>query len=597
MPSDPLTPLDASFLHVEDATGNPMHVGSVLVFAGDAPAYEDFLAQVEDRLGLVPRYRQRIATVPLGQGRPRWVDDEDFDLRYHVRTTGLPGTRGDAELRTLAGRVFSRALRRDRPLWEMWLVDGLAPAQAGGPERFAVISKTHHAMVDGISGLDVLSAIFAPDEEAGADGWQPRRTPSGIELLAESLVERALSPRELLRPVRAALRGPRRFAEDVGTRLVGIGALAWAGRRPAPRTPYNRGLAGPDRRVAFYSVALDDLKAIKNELGGTLNDTVLTIVARALRRDLGRRGEDLSELNAFVPVSVAQSRNRAAAPGNEVAGMVVRLPIGCPDPVECLRRISAETREVKESGQALGAQALTELGGLTPPTILSVAARLSARQRFVNLVVTNVPGPQRPLYLQGRELLEIAPMVPVGNNLALTVGAVSYNGTVSFGLVGDFDALPDLDVTIEDVRTATEELAVAAGVELRPAAEPEPSASAESKPDAPAADGLARDGEPAPAEPAAAAAEAAAEDAPDQPARPDDELVAESADAGAADGAGPELHVDEPWENYRAMTAREIADRLEAASPEEVAVVRLYENSHRRRRDVLRAAERALASR
>ena len=291
--------------------------------------------------------------------------------------------------------------------------------------------------------------------------------------------------------MRAVLRGPRRVAEDVGAALVGVGALAWAGRRPAPRTPYNRSLTGPDRRIAFYSVALDDLKAIKNELGGTLNDTVLTIVARALRRDLERRGEDVRALNAFVPVSMAQSRNRAAAPGNEVSGMVVRLPIGCPDPVDCLRQISEETREVKESGQALGAQALTGLSGLAPPTILSVAARLSARQRFINLVVTNVPGPQQPLYLQGRELLEIAPMVPVGNNLALTVGAVSYNGTVSFGLVGDFDALPDLDSTIEDVRAATEELAAAAGVELRPAAEPaesEESAAAGSA-EAPAARG------------------------------------------------------------------------------------------------------------
>lgn len=589
MPSDRLTPLDASFLHIEDATG-PMHVGCVMVFAGAAPDYHDFVSRVEERLDLVPRYRQRLAFVPLGQGRPRWVDDQEFDPYYHMRATALPEPGGDHELRVLAGRLFSRALRRDKPLWELWLIEGLAPAQDGG-ERFAVLSKTHHALVDGISGLDILSALFAPEDEATAvdRAWHPGRDPSGVELLGEALVERVLSPRELVRPLRAALRRPRRVLDQVGSALVGVGALAWAGLRPAPSTPYNRALTGPDRRIAFYSVSLDEIKAIKNALGGTVNDVVLTIVARALRRDLDRRGADVGSLHTFVPVSTAQSAERAAAPGNQVTGMVVRLPVGCSDPLECLSRISEETRAMKESGQALGAQALTGLTGLAPPTILNVGTRLSARQRFVNLVVTNVPGPQHELSFDGRALQEILPMVPIGQNLALSIGIISYNGTMSFGLVGDFDALPDLDQVVEDIRASTEELADAAGIEI-----PVPTARA---PELHVVEGE--------VEPEPVAPERRPDGVPDivEELMPDikdpgleeqDELVAESADEGAQDGAGAQIEVDEPWPEYRRMTAAQILDRLSDADAAEIAVVRLFEGSNRDRRSVMRFTERAL---
>ncbi len=625
MPSDRLTPLDASFLHLEDATG-PMHVGCVMVLSGDPPPYEDFVSRVEERLGLVPRYRQRLAFVPLAQGRPRWVDDGEFDLLYHVRSTSLPAPGEDRELRTLAGRLFSPVMRRDKPLWELWLVDGLGPAASGGPGRFAVVSKTHHALVDGVSGLDILSALFAPEEEASAaDGWKARRPPSGVELLGEALLERALSPAELVRPLRAALRRPRRLVEEVGAALGGVGALARAGLRPAPSTPYNR-TVGPARRVAFVSLELEDVKAIRNALGGTVNDVVLTVAARALRRDLLRRGADLDVLQAFVPVSLREGTGRAA-PGNEVTGMVVGLPIECPEPDACLQRISEETRQVKDSGQAMGAQALASLGGLAPPTLLGLGARLGARQRMVNLVITNVPGPQHALFLDGRELLEILPMVPVGHNLAMTVAIVSYNGTMSFGVVGDRDALPDLDVIVEDLRAAAEELAAAAGVELRepaeggsaapeaPAAteaeaEPEPTLDgaapiderdlsangaaplAEAEPDP---DGVASGDEPEPDPDGGASRDAPAPVIDPQPhVDPDEELVAEFADSGAEEGAGAELRVDEPWPGYRRMTAKEITDRLAAVSAEEVAVVRLYESTHRKRRDVLRATDRAL---
>jgi diacylglycerol O-acyltransferase len=595
MASDRLTPLDSSFLHLEDATG-PMHVGCVMVFAGAAPDYDGFVSRVEERLDLVPRYRQRLAFVPLGQGRPKWVDDAGFDPYYHMRSTALPEPGGDHELRVLAGRLFSRPLRRDKPLWELWLVEGLAPAQDGGGERFAVISKTHHALVDGMSGLDILSALFAPEEQAatGNGAWHPGRVPSGVELLGEALVERALSPRELVRPVRAALRGPRRVLEQVGSALVGVGALAWAGLRPAPSTPYNRALTGPDRRIAFYSVRLDEVKAIKNALGGTVNDVVLTIVARALRLDLERRGADVRTLHTFVPVSTTQTTGRAAAPGNNVTGMVVRLPVACADPLECLSRISEETRAMKESGQALGAQALTGLGGLAPPTILDVGTRLSARQRFINLVVTNVPGPQHELAFDGRALLEILPMVPIGQNLALSVGIISYNGTMSFGLVGDFDALPDLDQMVEDIRASTEELAEAAGVSVSEPAAPGPDLRVvqESVPEEP------ETLEPVPnvVEPdeLGDVVEELMPDFKDPGVEDEDELVAESSDQGAADGAHSEIVVDAPWPDYRRLTAQQIVDRLNAASSEEIAVVRLFEGSHRGRRDVMRFTERAL---
>jgi diacylglycerol O-acyltransferase / wax synthase len=456
---DRLTPLDASFLHLEDGSSH-MHVAAVMVFEGEAPDYDDFVEHVESRLHLVPRYRQKLAFVPLAQARPRWIDDPSFDPRFHIRNTALPQPGDEHELQVLAGRVFSRQLNRARPLWELWLVEGLS----GG--RFAVLSKTHHAVVDGIAGMDIISAVFAPDEEAadGPDGWRPRRPPSQIELIQEALLERSTVPAELLRSARSLVRRPQRILSRLVEPAVGVGAMAWAGLSPAPPSPYNVPV-GPDRRFTWVRGSLRDFKAIKNELGGTVNDVVLTVVARSLRRHLLRRGEDVEgvELKAFVPVSVRADEKRGAL-GNEVAGVIAALPVSSADPVICFRTISDSMREVKDSGQALGAQALTELTGFAPPTIVAQAARLSARQRFVNLVVTNVPGPQFALHLHGRELADIFPMVPLAKNLALGVAILSYNGGINFGLVGDFDALPDLDDLAGDFSDSIAELREAAGV-------------------------------------------------------------------------------------------------------------------------------------
>jgi WS/DGAT/MGAT family acyltransferase len=464
MPSDRLTPLDASFLHFEDAASH-MHVACAMVFDGEAPDYDDLLDHVAARLHLVPRYRQRLAEVPLGQGRPKWVDDEHFDLRYHVRHTALPAPGSEYELQVLSGRVFSQQLRRDRPLWEIWLVEGLEDG------RFAMLSKTHHALVDGISGLDILSVLFADDSDARAADWTPTPPPSDGRLLTEALVERATRPFEMVRGARALLRAPRQVAGQIAETAIGAGALAWAGLQPAPATPYNAGIVGPDRRFTWVRGSLDDLKAVKNELGGTVNDVVLTVVARALRSHMLRRGEDIDdlELKAFIPVSVRGDESRGGETlGNQVAGMIARLPVGCGDPTECLALISEQMSGLKESGQAVGATALTELTGFAPPTIIDQASRLITRQRFINLVVTNVPGPQFPLHFAGRELTDIFPMVPLARNLAFGVAIVSYNGTMNFGLCGDFNVMPDLDEVAADFTEALREIRAAAGISRRP---------------------------------------------------------------------------------------------------------------------------------
>src|SRR3954447_14726821 len=463
MPSDRLSPLDASFLHFEDAASH-MHVACAMIFDGAAPDYEDLLEHIEQRLHLVPRYRQRLANVPLGQGRPKWVDDEHFDLRYHVRHTALPSPGTEYELQVLSGRVFSQPLRRDRPLWENWLVEGLEG------DRFAILSKTHHALVDGISGLDVLAVLFADEADTGA-AWTPEPAPSGARLLAEGLAARARGRFEMARGARALLRAPRQFATRAVETAVGAGALAWAGLSPAPAAPYNAGIVGPDRRFTWVRGSLDDLKAIKNELGGTVNDVVLTVVARALRRHLLRHGEDIDDLvlKTFIPVSVRGEDARGGETlGNQVAGMIAPLPIGCGDATECLHTISDSMRGLKDSGQAVGATALTDLTAFAPPPIINQASRLITRQRFINLVVTNVPGPQFPLEFAGSELTDIFPMVPLGRNLAFGVAIVSYNGTMNFGLVGDFNVMPDLDDIADDFSEALDEVRAAAGVTTAP---------------------------------------------------------------------------------------------------------------------------------
>src|SRR3954452_20342777 len=465
MAQNRLTALDSSFLHLEDNQPSHMHVGSVTIFEGSAPAYDEFVEGIAARLHLVPRYRQRLAFVPFGQGRPRWVDDPTFNISYHVRATALPPPGSEEELRALAGRVFSQRLDRDKPLWEVWIVEGLEG------NRFALLSKVHHSLVDGVSGADLMTVLFdlTPDPSPPAEPaakWQPRPVPSSSELLGEALLERATQPGEFVRTMRAAFRGPRQFARNAVEAAGGVSALARGTLRPAPPSPYN-GDIGPHRRFTWVRVRLGDVKAIKNSLGGTVNDVVLATVTGALRRHLHARGvstQDLT-LRAMVPVSVRSDLEQGAL-GNRVAAMMAPLPVWCESPTVRLDVVQDAMRNLKSSGQAVGAEVLTRIGGFAPPTIMAQAARIGSRQRAFNLVVTNVPGPQFPLYIQGSELLDVFPMVPLALNQRLGIALMSYNGAINFGLIGDYDSMPDLEDFAHHLAASLEELAETAGVTL-----------------------------------------------------------------------------------------------------------------------------------
>jgi WS/DGAT/MGAT family acyltransferase len=403
--------------------------------------------------------------VPFAQGRPVWVDDPHLNLEYHVRRTALPPPGSEEQLRNLAARVFSQQLDRSKPLWELWLAEGLEG------NRFAIVGKSHHALVDGVSGMDITTVLFDAAREPAAPPaaeaeWLPQPEPSGAKLLGEALLERATSPAEIVRGARAVLRGPRQVASQLAGAAAAAGKLLRAGRS-APPTPFNVDI-GPHRRFAYVQADLTELKRIKDEHGGTVNDAVLSIVTGALGRYLRARGHDTSELEmrAMVPVSV-RAEDQQGALGNRVAAMMAPLPVWSQDPLERLKLLSTALHDLKRSGQAVGAQVLTQISDFAPPTIAAQAARLQSRQRFFNLVVTNIPGPQFPLYLLGREMQAIYPMVPLAQRQALCVGIFSYNGQLNFGLIGDYDAMADLDSFTLDLAAACEELAAATPAKKR----------------------------------------------------------------------------------------------------------------------------------
>jgi WS/DGAT/MGAT family acyltransferase len=458
-----LSALDATFLHLEQG-GAHMHVASVFIFEGEAPAHEELIEAIESKLHLVSRYRQRLAHVPLQQGRPVWVDDPHFNPGYHIRHTALPAPGGDIELKRLAGRLFAQPLDRTKPLWEMWLVEGLRG------DRWAMLCKTHHALVDGVSGVDITAVLLdaAPDPAPPAppDGpWIPAPPPQPSQLLADALLERATQPAEIVRGLRALTRAPRQALSALAETTAGLAAMAMAGISPAPPTPYNVDI-GPHRRYEWVDADLGQFKAIKRALGGTVNDVVLTAVTLALGRHLRRHGHDTTELvlKAMVPVSVRADAQQGAL-GNRVSNMYAPLPVGIEDPAACFAQVHEAMEDLKGSGQAVGAETITKLGEFAPPTIMSQAARLQARQRFFNLVVTNVPGPQIPLYLLGRRLLRLYPVVPLAQRQALGIAIMSYDGQLGFGLLADFDALPDLEDVAMDLERSITALAEAAGLD------------------------------------------------------------------------------------------------------------------------------------
>src|SRR5829696_5932550 len=436
-----------------ERAGAHMHVASTILFEGTAPTHREFREHISARLHLVPRFRQKLRQVPFDQGRPVWVDDPHLNLDYHVRQTALPAPGSEEQLRNLAARIFSQQLDRTKPLWELWLVEGLEG------DRFAIVGKSHHALVDGVSGVDITTVLFdlEPEPEnppARPPKCAPRPEPTDLQLLGEAWRERATSPREILRGFRHALRGPRQVLEgirDTG-KIVGAGMSA-------PATPFNVEI-GPHRRLAFVRTDLDLLKRVKDQHGGTVNDVVLSVVTGALGNYLrarGHRTEEL-ELRAMVPVSVRAEEEHGAL-GNRISAMMAPLPVWSEDLVERLRLLTETMGDLKGSGQAVGAEILTRITDFAPPTIASQAARLQPAQRFFNLVVTNVPGPQFPLYVLGRKMEAIFPMVPLARNQALCIGIMSYNGTVNFGLIGDYDAMADLDSFGLDLEGAIEEVA------------------------------------------------------------------------------------------------------------------------------------------
>jgi diacylglycerol O-acyltransferase / wax synthase len=458
--TDRLTGLDSSFLHLE-RDGTQMHVASTTLFEGPAPPYVEFRDHLESRLHLVPRFRQKLRFVPFGMGRPVWVDDPHLNLAYHVRHTSLPEPGTEQQLRTLAARIFSQQLDRSKPLWEIWLVEGLQ----GG--RFAIVGKTHHAMVDGVSGVDITTVLFdtekEPDEVSKPlERWIPEPEPNRAQLLAEAIVQRAFDPREVVRGVRRVMRGPRRALRKATDAALAAGTFAWTGVA-APSSPFNFDV-GTHRRFTWVRASLADMKYVKNQLGGTVNDVILAAVAGALGRYMRARGHTTVglELRAMVPVSVRTAEQRGAL-GNQVTAMMASLPVWCEDPARRMEIVRESMGDLKQSKQAMGAALLTQLADFAPPTIAGQAARLQSRQRFFNLVVTNIPGPQFPLYLMGRRMERVFPMVPLAKNQGVCIGIMSYDGQVNFGLIGDYDGMPDLEELAEDLEASIAELIEAAG--------------------------------------------------------------------------------------------------------------------------------------
>jgi diacylglycerol O-acyltransferase / wax synthase len=449
-----LSPMDVSFLD-QEKRGSHMHIGAVMTFEGPPPSYDDLRAHIESRLHLVPRYRQKLAYPRLEMGRPLWVDDPRFNVQYHVRHTALPSPGSEEQLRMLTGRLFSQRLDRSKPLWELWLVQGLEG------NRFALINKTHHCLVDGVSGVDITTVLFDTSPTptpVGPQPWTPGPEPTDAALVAKGMRGLAAFPLRVARRAVHAARHPGETVDELREAVEGLGNIAWKFANPPPPTPLNVPI-GPHRRVRWIRMPLSDLKEIKNGLGGTVNDVFLAAVSGALARTLRRRGvrtEGL-ELRGIVPVSIRADEQREAL-GNRITAMLGPLPVYAADPVERMRIVSQAMKGLKESKQAIGAEALTRLQDFAPPTVLARASRLNFSQRAYNLLVTNVPGPQFPLYLIGREMQELAPVPFLAPERALAVAIMSYNGEVTIGLMGDYDAMADLDEFAADVEASVLEL-------------------------------------------------------------------------------------------------------------------------------------------
>jgi WS/DGAT/MGAT family acyltransferase len=463
---DRLSVVDNSFLAIESPTTH-QHVAAVLVLDARPVSRPDggididtIRTYIASRLHLIPRYRQHLTTIPLGN-RLVWVDDEHFNIHYHVRHTSLPRPGDERQLKRLAARIVSQQLDRAKPLWEIWVVEGLE----GG--RFALVAKTHHCMVDGISGVDLLAVLLSPTD--GADftegpTWIPRPAPTPLQIFRDEWLRRLREPLEFLWETPCPFRSPTQIVSSLWGSVSALGETLGAAARPASPTPINMPI-GPHRRYDWLTLDLAAVKAVKNRLGGTVNDIVLATVAGALRSFFeGRRvNVDVLDIRASIPVSIRTETQRGTL-GNQIALWMADLPVAERDARRRLQKVRENMARLKESRQTVGAQVLAAVSEWTSTTLLSTAVRLSTRSRPFNLVVTNVPGPQIPLYLLGAELRECYPMLALLPNQALGVALFSYAGKLCWGFIADWDLIPDLHDFVEAIASSFRELQAAADV-------------------------------------------------------------------------------------------------------------------------------------
>jgi WS/DGAT/MGAT family acyltransferase len=454
-----MSALDASFFYAE-SENTPMHVGSVAVFEGPAPTYGDVVRLILSKLPKVPRYRQRVRPVPMQLGRPLWVDDAHFQILYHVRHTAVPKPGSDEQLRNLAGRVLGQRLDMAKPLWELWLVEGLAD------DRWALISKVHHCMVDGVAGTDLMQLMFDLDPDATHEApkdWTPRRSPSSVEVMASSVSDSLTHPLQQLAsaptlgsPVRAA----KGLAESGKTLAKTVPSFAKQALTPTARSL--NGPIGPHRRWAWTEGKFEEFKAVRTAFGGTVNDVVLTAITGGFRDLLKSRGELSSEklvVRSMVPVSVRRPDQKGSL-NNQVSAVFVDLPVGLSDPLDRLASIRGQMDEYKRTMQAVDANSIIAMGDFVAPTLLSLGVRaaLQAGQMWCQAVTTNVPGPRVPLYVLGKRMCSATAYVPIAGGTRCSIGIFSYLNTMTFGINADFDGYPDVDVLSGGIRRGIEEL-------------------------------------------------------------------------------------------------------------------------------------------
>lgn len=450
-----LSALDAAFLQLEDASAH-MHVGAVLLFEGEAPSYDDLADMIASRLHRLPRYRQRLAWPAGGLLRPCWVDDPRFDVRFHLRHAALPRPRSERQLRALAGRLFGEPLDRDRPLWEIHLVDGV------GRDRFGLVAKIHHALADGISGVDIAALLLdvEPDFDSTerAPAWSPPPPPTTAQLVGEAAAAQARDAAAALRRFADAARRPDRTALAAARTARDATDLVEARLDSAPPSPYNRPI-GARRRYVWTRIDLDRVRAVKDRAGATINDVVLAGVTGALRRHLVRNGHavDGLVLKAMVPVSTRADDERGAL-GNRITSVYPPLPVHLEDPSERLAAVMRGMAETKGSGQAAGTEAIVAAGQLLPPPVMALVARQMASARLFNVTVTNIPGPPVPLYLLGRRMADVFPLVPLARDHALGIAVMSYDGALDVGLLACADSVRDVADLAGDLEAAFAEL-------------------------------------------------------------------------------------------------------------------------------------------